>query len=245
MDRIVVLDTETTGLDASDGHRIIEIAAVEVSGRRLTGNHFHRYLNPERPIDEGAEAVHGISAEFLADKPRFADVVEDMLRFVSGAQLVIHNAPFDVSFLNAELARLERGTIEAVCPITDTLAMARRLHPGKKNSLDALCERYQVDNSSRVLHGALLDAELLADVYLAMTRGQDSLDITAGETPAAIARRAVARPAKLKVIRATPEESALHEKLVVGLDKASGGKAVWRRYTAEVSGDAATVSAPQ
>jgi DNA polymerase-3 subunit epsilon len=175
--RQVVLDTETTGLEPNDGHRVIEIGCVEMENRRLTGNSLHLYLNPEREIDAGALAVHGISSEFLADKPTFDKVVDEFLAFVDGAELVIHNAPFDVGFLNHELRRLgtRYGTIEQRCGVLDTLVMARQKHPGQKNSLDALCRRYFVENGHRELHGALLDAEILADVYLAMTGGQTRL----------------------------------------------------------------------
>ncbi len=174
--RQIVLDTETTGLEVGQGHRIIEIGGVEIIDRRLTGRHFHKYVNPERHIDDGAFEVHGISQDFLADKPRFAEVAEEFLAFVRGAELIIHNAPFDVAFLDAELARLDGELcVGRICRITDSLAMARHKHPGQKNSLDALCRRYQVDNSARELHGALLDAEILADVYLSMTGGQTLL----------------------------------------------------------------------
>ena len=171
--RQIVLDTETTGLEPAQGHRIIEIGCVEIIDRRLTGNHYHQYLQPDREIDEGAIEVHGISNEFLQDKPRFADVVDDFMDFVRGAELVIHNAPFDVGFLNHELKLLDGSneTIEKICTVLDTLALARKMHPGQKNNLDALCRRYEVNNAHRELHGALLDAEILADVYLLMTGG--------------------------------------------------------------------------
>jgi len=226
--RQILLDTETTGLEPKLGHRIIEVAGVEMINRRLTGNDFHRYLNPERDIDVGAIQVHGLTRDFLADKAKFADIADELLDYVRGAELVIHNAPFDVGFLNAELERLGKAPIETLCQIVDTLTMARELHPGKKNSLDALCDRYRVDNSARVRHGALLDAELLGDVYIAMTRGQDSLAIDLdcmGAGVDLIARKA--RPATLKVIRATPEELQLHAAQLQGIDKASGGKCVW------------------
>jgi DNA polymerase-3 subunit epsilon len=172
--RQIFLDTETTGLGPRLGHRVIEIGGVEMCDRRLTGRHFHRYLNPDRDIDERAFDVHGISREFLQDKPRFADVAEEFLDFIRGAELVIHNAPFDVGFLNAELALLDRAPLETVCPaVLDTLRLAREQHPGEKNTLDALCERYGIDNAKRVLHGALLDAEILAEIYAAMTRDRD------------------------------------------------------------------------
>src|SRR5258706_1030401 len=179
--RRIVLDTETTGLEPAEGHRIIELAALELHDRRATGRHFHRYVNPERAIDFAATEVHGLTVEDLADKPRFAEVADEFLDFVHGAELLIHNAEFDVAFLNAELERAGRARLETVCTVCDTLAMARDMHPGKKNSLDALCERYAVDHSKRTLHGALLDAQLLADVWLAMTRGQETLEL--GITP--------------------------------------------------------------
>lgn len=174
--RWIILDTETTGLDPAYGHRVIEIGAVEVLNRTVTGNHFHTYLNPDRDSDPGALDVHGLTTEFLSDKPRFKDQVDDFLKFIDGAELIIHNAPFDLKFLNAELARLERKSVTDFCAgVTDSLAHAKTLHPGKRNSLDALCDRYGVLNSHRTLHGALLDSRLLAEVWLAMTRGQDSL----------------------------------------------------------------------
>lgn len=184
--RQIVLDTETTGLEASLGHRIIEIGCIELVNRRVTGNHWHHYINPQREIDSGAFEVHGISNEFLQDKPSFAELAEDFLDYVDGAELVIHNAPFDVGFLNRELEMLEPPgkTIEAVCSILDTLLLARRKHPGQKNNLDALCKRYAIDNSHRSLHGALLDARILADVYLTMTGGQTSLGLDAAQAAA-------------------------------------------------------------
>jgi len=232
--RQIVLDTETTGLEPSQGHRVIEIGCVELVNRRLTGNHFHQYLQPDREIDEGAIEVHGISNEFLLDKPRFVDVVKDFLDFVRGAQLIIHNAPFDMGFLNHELGLLVEppGRLEEFCTVLDTLPMARELHPGQKNSLDALCKRYDVDNSHRELHGALLDAEILADVYLAMTGGQASLSLDGlgegtGSAIAEIRRLAAERP-RLKVILAVAEELAAHEMRLAAIDKASGGKCVWK-----------------
>ena len=238
--RQVVLDTETTGLEVGQGHRIIEIGGVEIVNRRLTGRHFHRYVNPERSIDDGAFEVHGIRVEFLADKPVFADIAEEFLAFVRGAELIIHNAPFDVAFLDAELALLAQDglCIGSLCRITDSLALARHKHPGQKNSLDALCRRYQVDNSARELHGALLDAEILADVYLAMTGGQTQLfgsihDV--GEE--GVAERlehlvlAADRP-PLVVIRATPEEAAAHERMLDLLDERASGGSLWRRAAA-------------
>jgi DNA polymerase III subunit epsilon len=229
--RQIVLDTETTGLDASLGHRIIEIAAVEVVNRRFTDRHFHCYLNPDREIDAGAMQVHGISNEFLADKPRFRDLVRDFLEFVGGAELIIHNAPFDVGFLDSELALVGRDRIAEYCPlITDTLKMAKALHPGKRNSLDALCERYAVDNSARTLHGALLDARLLAEVYLALTRGQDSLLMEALESswPAAT-RFGADEKLELVVVRASDEEAALHAAQLEDIDRASKGACLWKK----------------
>ena len=231
--RQIFLDTETTGLEHKLGHRIIEIAGVEMRNRRLTNRHFHSYLNPERDIDAGALSVHGISREFLLDKPRFADIAAEFLGFVRDAELVIHNAVFDVGFLNAELTRLNMAPVEEVCAgICDTLRMAKDLHPGKKNNLNALCDRYGIDNSHRTLHGALLDAEILAEVYLAMTRGQESLIIdlgddkangneTAGITPAGSQCRAQL------IRRASPEEIILHEQLLAAIDQASKGQCLW------------------
>ena len=228
--RRIVLDTETTGLAPEDGHRVIELACLEFSGRRPTGRHFHRFLNPERAIDLAATEVHGLTAEDLADKPRFADVADEFLEFIEGAELLIHNAAFDVGFLDAELARLGRPRLATVCSVTDTLAMARELHPGKKNSLDALCERYTVDNARRTLHGALLDAQLLADVWLAMTRGQESLDIALAAGPAMmLPAHDAPRQALLHVIRATDGERALHQALCERIERASGGKCLWLR----------------
>ncbi len=228
--RQIVLDTETTGLEPALGHRIIEIAAVELVNRRLTGNHFHRYLNPEREIDEGAQQVHGLTLEFLAEKPRFADIAEEFLAFIRGAELIIHNAAFDLGFLNHELALLGLEPVESHCVgVVDTLRMAREMHPGQKNNLDALCKRYGVDNSNRTLHGALLDAELLADVYLALTRGQESLMIEL-ETPAAqLPGLPLGRGDQpLVVLRASEEELAAHEALLSELDRESKGACVWR-----------------
>lgn len=236
--RQIVLDTETTGLDPRQGHRIIEVACIELNSRRLTGRHLHKYINPEREIDAGAAAVHGITLEFLVDKPKFADVVGEFLDFVRGAELVIHNAAFDVGFLNAELDRLGMVPIETVCNgVIDTLKMARELYPGKRNSLDALCERYAIDNSHRTLHGALLDTELLAEVYLAMTRGQNSLMIEAEELPRAQQAdgkpRAERKP--LTVRRAVDEELAHHQRVLEGIQKESKGACLW---LAEPQGEA-------
>jgi DNA polymerase-3 subunit epsilon len=211
------------------GHRIIEIACVEMVNRRLTKNNFYKRIHPEREIDPGATAVHGITLADLEHEPKFAEIADEFLRFVDGAELIIHNAPFDVGFLNTELRRIKLPPVTSNCTVVDTLAMARDLHPGKRNSLDALCDRYDVDNSARTVHGALLDAELLSDVYVAMTRGQDSLAIglDAGSGVAKIGLAIGARPATLKVLRADEGETTRHATLVSGIDKASGGKAVW------------------
>jgi DNA polymerase-3 subunit epsilon len=241
--RQIVLDTETTGLEPAQGHRIIEIGCVELLNRRLTGKTFHCYLNPDRAIDEGAQEVHGISAEMLADKPRFADVVRDLLDFIGGAELIIHNAPFDVGFLNSELSRCGHGgKVDELCGVLDTLKLAREMHPGQKNNLDALCKRYQIDNSHRELHGALLDAEILADVYLAMTGGQTALSLgSAANSPGFAAVTEVRhldanRPA-LKVVRAAADELAAHAARMAAIDKASGGNCVWKKL--EAAGESA------
>lgn len=234
--RQIVLDTETTGLEPSEGHRVIEIGCVELIDRRLTRNNFHQYLQPDREIDQGAVEVHGITNEFLRDKPRFSDVAEDFIGYIRGAELIIHNAPFDVGFLNHELGLWkQRGTgVKDLCKVTDTLAMARSLHPGQRNSLDALCKRYHVDNSQRDLHGALLDAEILADVYLAMTGGQVSLFLgTQGQAGTGQVREVVRllsgeRP-PLRVVRAAEEELAAHRERIAAIDKASGGECLWLR----------------
>lgn len=226
----VVLDTETTGLDPGDGHRIIEIGCVELIDRRPTDNHFHRYLCPDRPIDPGATQVHGITDAMLADKPRFADIADDLIRYLEGCELIIHNAPFDVGFLDREFERgdLDRRTHD-LCTVVDTLVMARRVHPGQKNSLDALCRRYGVDNSNRELHGALLDARLLADVYLAMTGGQANLlfqDDTSAGGSAARPRIKPDRPA-LRVLCATAAEQDAHRAMLELIARESGGECVW------------------
>ena len=235
--RQVILDTETTGLEPELGHRIIEVGCIEVVNRRRTGRVFHRYLCPDREIDPGALQVHGITAEFLRDQPRFADVATEWLEFVHGAELVIHNAPFDVAFLDAELARLPAapGRVGDFCRVLDTLALARQLHPGQRNGLDALCKRYSVDNSQRDLHGALLDADLLLEVYLAMTGGQGALTLeeTGDATTTVAARRASRPPGRLVVLSATDAELAAHEQRLAAVDKASGGRTVWRRLERE------------
>lgn len=229
--RQIVLDTETTGLEPAKGHRVIEIGLVEVVQRRRTGQYFHRYLNPDRESDPGALQKHGLTREFLADKPRFADVAEEFLAFVAGAELVIHNAAFDMGFLNHELKQLGREPLSACCPqVVDTLMVARELHPGKRNTLDALCERYGIDNSRRTLHGALLDAELLGDVYLAMTRGQESLLMEdPGHAPGA-ARLAVNRPMQpLRVQYASLDELDEHMQQLEKIDLASKGECRWKK----------------
>ncbi len=229
--RQVVLDTETTGLDPTLGHRVIEIAAIEMVNRQITGRDYHCYVNPEREIDPGALEVHGISNEFLADKPRFADIAADFLKFIEGGELIIHNAPFDVAFLNAELENAGREPVTEFCEmVTDTLKIARELHPGKRNSLDALCERYAIDNSARTLHGALLDTRLLAEVYLAMTRGQESLlmDVDSGET-ISDASGVLGGDLELVVIRASDEELDEHHRALDDIDKAANDGCLWRR----------------
>ena len=227
--RQVVLDTETTGLNAKLGDRVIEIGCIEMRSRRVTDNHFHQYVNPERKSEEGAARVHGIADEFLADKPKFAEIAKQFVEYVRGAELIIHNAGFDVEFLDLELERAGLGKLaDHVAGVVDSLGIARELHPGKRNSLDALCERYAVDNAHRTLHGALLDARLLAEVYLAMTRGQESLVMDL-ETPAEMAAVAAAIDASnLVVVRATPDELKAHEKYLDGLAKEAGGKVLWR-----------------
>lgn len=233
--RQIILDTETTGLDPRQGHRVIEIAGVEMQNRRLTGNHFHRYLNPDRDIEEGALQVHGITREFLQDKPRFGDIAAEFLEFVQGAELIIHNAPFDVAFLDAELNLHGMKELQTYTgKVIDTLLMARNLHPGQRNSLDALCKRYGVDNSTRTLHGALLDCELLAQVYLSMTRGQETLVM---ESPAASngADRAAGRRRRLRPLAAAvpPQELEAHREILGQIEKESGGSCLWLRQPAQ------------
>ena len=231
--RQIVLDTETTGLEPKEGHRIIEIGCVELFNRRLTGNDYHQYLQPDREIDEGALAVHGISNEFLADKPRMADVVEAFIDYVRGAELIIHNAPFDVGFINHELALLDGdwGRLEDYCTITDSLVMARGLYPGQRNSLDALCKRLDVDNSNREYHGALLDARILADVYLAMTGGQSSLLLEEeegnGDEEAENVAAPIERAEPLPVLRASEAEREAHAAMLEVIAGASGGSLLW------------------
>jgi DNA polymerase III subunit epsilon len=229
--RQIVLDTETTGLSAEGGDRIIEIGCVELVARKLTGNNKHFYLNPERDSHEDALKVHGISNEFLRDKPKFTAVADELVEYLAGAEIIIHNAAFDVSFLNKELALLGRPAFTTfVAQVTDTLAMAKEMYPGKRNSLDALCDRLGVDNSSRTLHGALLDAELLADVYINLTRGQDALliDMGAGDAIGGIVTRVDLTAFTLPVLLANDQEAAAHEEVLKQLDKASGGKTLWR-----------------
>ncbi len=233
--RQILLDTETTGLEPSQGHRIIEIGCVELQNRRLTGRDYHQYIRPEREIDEGAIEVHGITNEFLADKPLMADIAEDFLDYIKGAELVIHNAPFDVGFINHEFSLLgERfGQVADHCQVLDTLQLARQMHPGQRNSLDALCKRYDIDNSERELHGALLDARILAEVYLAMTGGQVSLSLGADTkeagTQAGGIRRLSPDRGPLTVLRATSEELAAHQERLEDIDKASGEQCLWKR----------------
>ena len=242
--RQVVLDTETTGLEAEAGHRIIELGCVELVNRRATGQTFHRYVNPERAVDAGALEVHGIDDEFLATQPRFAEVAGEFLAFVQGAELVIHNADFDVEFINHELRRLNDATQDILrqCTILDTLGLARRLHPGQRNSLDALAKRYSVDNSRRELHGALLDAQILADVYLAMTGGQASLSLEgeqAGGARDGTGRRRVARDGlELVVLKASDAEQAAHEAMLARMREQAGGRVLWDAYADFVRRDA-------
>lgn len=236
MARQVVLDTETTGLETAQGHRIIEIGGVELVNRRHTGRQLHKYVNPEREIDDGAFEVHGISSEFLADKPKFAEIADEIIEFLAGAELIIHNAPFDVAFLDNELTRLpgRHSRVADICTVTDSLALARHKHPGQKNSLDALCRRYQVDNSARTLHGALLDAEILADVFLLMTGGQTALFAGGGSEDRQAGQEADLRidsdRPPLKVITASAEETSAHERWLDLLDEKVVGGAVWRRH---------------
>jgi DNA polymerase III subunit epsilon len=229
--RRIVLDTETTGLEPVEGHRIIELACLELAGRRPTGRHFHRYMNPERAVDIAATEVHGLTTEDLADKPRFSDIADEFLDFVQGAELLIHNAAFDVAFLDAELERAGRPKLESVCVVLDTLVMARDLHPGKKNSLDALCERYAIDHSKRTLHGALLDAQLLADVWIAMTRGQETLDImmAAAAAPAVALGEAPAN-VTLIVARASEAERVAHAAMCARIERESKGRCLWMQF---------------
>lgn len=242
MPRQIILDTETTGLETRDGHRIIEIGCVELVNRRLTGNHYHQYIQPERDIDESAIEVHGITDEFLADKPVFATIAAEFLDFIKGAELVIHNAPFDVGFINYEFSLLgsQWGKVLDHCTVLDTLDMARKMHPGQRNSLDALCKRYDIDNSSRTLHGALLDSEILADVYLAMTGGQTLLLLDAEQENRGRQQQEVVRPLDhdrppLRVIHASDAELASHEAYMNLVDKSAGGQSLWRALESETA----------
>jgi len=253
--RQIVLDTETTGLEAERGHRIIEIGCVELLNRRPSGRQFHRYLNPEREIDQGARAVHGITRERLLAAPKFAEIAEELLGFITGSELIIHNAPFDLGFIDMELALLARVRAEgsaqpmavrSVCMVLDTLTLARERHPGQRNNLDALCKRYGIDNSHRELHGALLDARILADVYLAMTGGQSLLALDEAARERASATRstqaaATVRPSEaLRVVQATSAERAAHAELTLLLHTASGGRCLWMQFEQQDTASAAT-----
>ncbi len=246
--RQIILDTETTGLDPAHGHRVVELACVEMVNRSLTGSHLHLYLNPDRDSDPEALAVHGLTTDFLSNHPRFEEVAQQFVDFIRGGELIIHNAAFDTRFLNAELERIGLPRVESLCEkITDSLLYARELHPGKRNSLDALCDRYGISNAHRTLHGALLDSELLADVWLAMTRGQDALLIDFEDDGTSDAMGGAARHAKvdtsvLRVVRASAEELAEHERYLELLDKAAKGDAVWRRYETSAAVDEAPVA---
>jgi DNA polymerase-3 subunit epsilon len=239
--RQIILDTETTGLEAAQDHRIIEIGCIELVGRRPTGQHFHRYLNPERDIDEGAIAVHGITRARLEPEPKFAQIAGQLIEFLRGAELIIHNAAFDVGFLDAEFARLpgEPVTVASLCTVVDSWALARQMHPGQRNNLDALCKRYNVDNTGRQLHGALLDAQLLGEVYLAMTGGQVALRL--GDSGATQSRetdgtaRPLVRPAAgLRVIDATPDEELAHQAFLELIGKSSQGQCLWQQLEAAI-----------
>lgn len=232
--RRIVLDTETTGLDHKQGHRIIEVAAIEMDGRKVSKRTFHRYINPEREIDEGAAAVHGLTLERLQDEAKFAEIAPALLEFIAGAELIIHNAPFDIGFLNAELALA--GLPALTNPVIDTLKVAKELHPGKKNNLNALCDRYFIDNSHRTLHGALLDTELLAEVYLGMTRGQDSLlgEESSDEDGVQFTATGEAICLSVRVLPANEEELTLHAAQMEDIEKASKGACVWKRLEEQV-----------
>jgi DNA polymerase-3 subunit epsilon len=231
--RQIILDTETTGLEPREGHRIIEIGCVEMIDRRLTGNNYHIYLQPDRVIDDGAIEVHGITNEFLADKPRFSEIVDEFLEYIKGSELVIHNAPFDVGFINHEFEKVSPryGTVADYCTVLDTLVMARKMHPGQKNNLDALCGRYYINNTHRELHGALLDAEILADVYLAMTGGQRALLLSDEEGSDGAKNNSIRRldssRLPLTVVSANSDEISQHQAILENVDKASGGNCVW------------------
>ena len=240
--RQIVLDTETTGLEHTQGHRIIEIGCVELIDRKLTGRHYHQYIQPQRDIDDGAAEVHGITQEFLADKPVFADIAQEFLEFVSGSELIIHNAPFDLGFLDAEFKLLNQGQakINTICGVIDTILMARKMHPGQKNNLNALCKRYGVDNSQRDLHGALLDSEILADVYLLMTGGQTALMLSADEQAGSAGQARVNHVSgerrALKVLRANEEELKAHQESLQQLQEVSG-QCLWLEIEADGKDD--------
>lgn len=237
--RQIVLDTETTGLEVSEGHRVIEIGAVEIVNRKITDRFYHQYLNPERAIDAGAQEVHGISLESLQDKPKFSDICHEFIEFIQGSELIIHNAVFDVGFLNAELKKTKSGDIASMCGVVDTLLQARQLHPGQRNNLDALCKRYEIDNSHRELHGALLDARILAEVYLAMTGGQVSLGLKADKKAAQkknSVRQLTQRSFDLRVIEASTEELNAHDKLMAKIAKGCGNaSSMWLAVDKEPS----------
>lgn len=231
--RQIVLDTETTGLDPTQGHRIIEIGCVELVGRRRTGDDYHKYIKPDRAIDQGAMEVHGITNEFLEDKPYFDDIAEEFFSYIKGAELIIHNAPFDVGFIDHEFTKVSMSKIDGHCSVIDTLVMARKMHPGQRNSLDALCGRYAIDNSSRQLHGALLDAEILADVYLAMTGGQVSMLLNGMQEFSALSNEEIRRidgnRPPLPVISATEDEKLAHSQRLDFIEKESG-RCIWREW---------------
>jgi len=229
--RQIVLDTETTGLDPRQGHRIVEVAAIELDGRKVSTRSFHRYLNPEREIDEGAAAVHGLTLELLQDEAKFIEIAPALLEFIDGAELIIHNAPFDLGFLNIELERIGLPALDN--PVIDTLKVAKELHPGKKNNLNALCDRYQIDNSHRTLHGALLDTELLAEVYLGMTRGQESLLQEVDEHAAGNGAEGERITLAVRVLAASDGELALHEAQLAEIDRASKGNCLWRQLDSQ------------
>ncbi len=227
--RKVILDTETTGLDFRAGDRVVEIGCVELRGRQLTGQRFHAYLNPDREVPQGAIEIHGLTNEFLADKPKFAEIVADFVEFIRGAELVIHNAAFDVGFLNNELGLLQMDSIDQICcEVIDTLRMAREMRPGKKNNLNALCAEFGVDNSGRQVHGALLDAELLAEVYLAMTRGQNSLEIEFDSAPVDYSAGGTRQRPPLLVLRASEDELVEHARVLDEIAREAKGKCLWR-----------------
>jgi DNA polymerase-3 subunit epsilon len=233
--RQIVLDTETTGLNPRTGDRVIEVGCVEIFNRKLTGNNYHCYINPERESDEGALAVHGLTTEFLSDKPKFHEIAHELRDFIQGAQVIIHNAPFDLGFLNAEFTRMGLPPFVQYCDgVIDTLVQAKELHPGKRNSLDALCDRYDISNAHRKLHGALLDSELLADVYLAMTRGQNSLTMDVEEETSSDGEALEIVPlGEIIVVAASSDELAEHDTVLAGLDKSVKGNCVWRNYAAQ------------